>query len=218
MDFRTRASTGRGAGARAGAVVLLGVLVLTGCDGFLVPPGEGERRPTPSAGAPSPSAVPTAPVRTGAPPQAVAPSAGATYRPPVEHDCYAGVRVDLGGIQSALMHRSAVVTLTNCGDVPYRLSGRPDVRAFAADGRVRDIEVDVREEGKRADEVVLLPPGAVAYSRLDWRPYDGVEKARALEIAAGPGQPARSFSLEEEGDVEMVDAFDVTPWALTRPK
>ncbi|MFJ2742071.1 DUF4232 domain-containing protein [Streptomyces sp. NPDC087440] len=208
MDFRT--------GAKWGAAALFGALVLTGCDGFLVPSGEGEQRPTRSAGTPSPSATPTAPARPSAPPQGVAPPAGATYSPPVTHDCYAGVRVDMGEIQAALSHRSAEVTLTNCGNVPYKLSGRPDVRAFAADGRVRDIEVDVREEGKRADAVVMLPPGGVAYSRLDWRPYDGVEKAQALEIAAGPGFPARSFALE--GDVQMVDAFDVTPWAVARPE
>ncbi|CAM5649718.1 hypothetical protein GCM10010329_10120 [Streptomyces spiroverticillatus] len=208
MDFRT--------GVKAGAAALLGVLVLSGCDGFLVPSGEGEQRPTRSAATPSPAVTPVTPGRPSAPPQAVTPSAGATYSPPVTRECYAGVRVELGEIQAALSHRSAAVTLTNCGNVPYSLSGRPDVRAYAADGRVLDIEVDVREEGKRADAVVMLEPGAVAYSRLDWRPYDGVEKAQALELAAGPGFPARSFPLE--GDVQMVDAFDVTPWTLSPPK
>jgi hypothetical protein len=122
----------------------------------------------------------------------------------------------MGEVQAALMHRLATLTLTNCSSAPYALSGRPSVKAYAFDGTALDIEVNVREEGKKADAVVTLSPGGTAYSRLDWRPYDGVEKARALEIAAGPGHFARSFALD--GDVRMVDAFDVTPWALTPPR
>jgi hypothetical protein len=122
----------------------------------------------------------------------------------------------MGPIQPVMMHRLALLTLTNCGKEPYKLSGRPSVKAYAADGTAVDIEVNVKEAGKKAAAVVMLEPGGVAYSRLDWQPYDGVEKARALEIAAGPGHHAYSFPLEK--DVEMVDAFDVTPWALTRPE
>ncbi|MCX5201988.1 DUF4232 domain-containing protein [Streptomyces sp. NBC_00237] len=201
-------------GTKVAAAALFGALFLSGCDGFLVPSGEGEQQAEESGVSPSPSdpGRPTAPPTATVPPAVAAPSAGAAY----DADCPAGVRVDMGEIQAALMHRLAVLTLTNCGDTPYELSGRPSVKAYAADGTAVDIEVDVKEEGKRADAVVLLPPGGVAYSRLDWRPYDGVEKAQTLKIAAGPGHDVRSFPLEE--DVRMVDAFDVTPWALTRPQ
>ncbi|MFJ6698489.1 DUF4232 domain-containing protein [Streptomyces sp. NPDC091272] len=237
---------------RAAAVLLLGTMALTGCDGFLVPAGEGEQRsagsdappsptrtaarggrgattpPQPPAGRPAtpmqpPAGRPAAPSETAAarPGRPAAPPAparppGASYSPPVAQDCPAGLRVDMGEIQAALMHRLATLTLTNCGSTPYKLSGRPSVKAYDAEGRALDVEVNVREEGKKTDTVVVLPPGGVAYSRLDWRPYDGVEEARALEIAAGPGHHARSFTLAD--DVRMVDAFDVTPWAPGRPR
>ncbi|WP_433548219.1 DUF4232 domain-containing protein [Streptomyces sp. CA-294286] len=215
-------------GAKA-AAVLFGALALTGCDGFLVPEGEGVPRaagssaapasssPTRGAAAPDGPGRPVAPRPDGATDGPSAPrSPRATQLPPATQDCPAGVRVDMGEIQAALMHRLATLTLTNCGEAPYRLSGRPSVKAYAFDGTLVDIEVNVREEGKKADAEVVLPPGGVAYSRLDWRPYDGVEKAQTLRIAAGPGHSARSFALEE--DVRMVDAFDVTPWDLAPPR
>ncbi|MEU8888362.1 DUF4232 domain-containing protein [Streptomyces sp. NPDC048442] len=200
---------------KGAAAVLFGALTLTGCDGFLVPAGEGEPRAAQSSAAPSPTPSPTS-ARLAPDRPAPAPGGGATYSPPAPQDCPAGVRVDMGPVQAALMHRLATLTLTNCGKTPYKLSGRPSVKAYASDGTALDIEVNVREEGKKEDAVVMLPPGGVAYSRLDWMPYDGVEKAQALEIAAGPGHDVRSFPLAE--DVRMVDAFDVTPWALTRPR
>ncbi|MFI5807427.1 DUF4232 domain-containing protein [Streptomyces sp. NPDC051561] len=203
---------------RAAAAVLLCGTVLTGCDGFLVPSGEGETRAATASPSPSLTRTPTPDGGGGvlARPTQAPPPAGSTYSPPPTEGCSAGLRVDMGEIQAALSHRIAVLTLTNCGTTPHQLSGRPSVKAYASDGSLVDIEVNVREEGKRADAVVTLPPGGIAHSRLDWRPYDGVVKAQALEIAAGPGRDVRSFPLE--GDVQMVDAFDVTPWALTAPK
>lgn len=204
--------------AKVLAAVVFGAAALTGCDGFLVPPGEGDphaaaRR---AATSPAPTPTPTPPVVADSSRPAVPPPGAATYRPPAPQDCPAGVRVDLGEVQAALMHRLAILTLTNCGTTPYKLSGRPSVKAYASDGTALDIEVNVREEAGKADAEGWLKPGAVAYSRLDWQPYDGVEKAQALEIAAGPGRDVRSFPLAD--DVRMVDAFDVTPWTLSRPR
>ncbi|MFF0746135.1 DUF4232 domain-containing protein [Streptomyces sp. NPDC004111] len=216
-EHRAAEGEGRAMGVRirAVAVVLLCGAVLTGCDGFLVPAGEGEPRPEQSSASPSPSAAAGGAPASGGLARPTAPASGG-YSPPAPQDCPAGLRVDMGEIQAALSHRIAVLTLTNCDRKPQKISGRPSVKAYAADGTAVDIEVNVREEGKKADAELTLPPGGVAYSRLDWRPYDGVEKAQALEIAAGPGHHPRGFPLE--GDVRMVDAFDVTPWASAPPR
>lgn len=213
---------GRARTWRPAAVVVL-LTALTGCSGFLVPAGEGEREPTPTARAatpPPPSVTP--------PPVADVPAQGPdpsrTAIPTPTGTCPAsGAVVTMGEVQAVMMSRAAVLTLTNCGSKPYRVDGYPSVQALGEDGE--RLPVKVNPAGSvfgqdKGPEPRTLKPGATVKSMLAWvSTQEGGElvMADALELAAAPDAGARVQPLEGH-DIRYMDELNITVWRAELPE
>ncbi|MEW2069201.1 DUF4232 domain-containing protein [Streptomyces sp. NPDC007346] len=211
---------------RASAAVLLTAVAataLTGCAGFLVPAGEGEPGPTPSASTPGPGAHPTTPPPVADVP-AQAPEPSPTPTPDPTEDCPAsGAVVTMGQVQTDMMRRAVVLTLTNCGSKPYRVDGYPSVQALGENGERLPVKVNPagsffgRDHGP---EPVLLKPGATVRSVLAWvSTQEGGEliMADALELAAAPDAGARVHPLEGH-DIRYMDELNMTAWRAELPE
>ncbi|MFI8432217.1 DUF4232 domain-containing protein [Streptomyces sp. NPDC079020] len=198
---------------------------LTGCAGFLVPAGEGEPEPTPSATRTVPYGVhadtlPPTPAAPQSPPVTGAtggPGGGATG-PAASGDCPAsGAVVDMGPVETAMMHRAVVLTLTNCGDKPYRVRGYPSVQALGEDGGRLPVKVNPGGSYFGQDpgpKEVVLKPGAAVKSILAWvstKEGGDLIEGDALEIAAATDTGARVFPLEGH-DIRLMDELNMTAW------
>ncbi|MFJ3324216.1 DUF4232 domain-containing protein [Streptomyces griseus] len=207
---------------RASAALLAATLTaLTGCSGFLVPAGEGEEPdPTPSASRPglvrAETLPPTPTPGADAPGYGAPAQTGPTSAPPGK--CPAsGVVVDMGPVETGMMHRAVVLTLTNCGRKPYAVDGYPWVRALGEDGR--PLPVKVNEDGSYfggdpGPKKLLLDPGLTVKSILAWvsTPEGGdLIEGDALAISAAPGLPVRVFPLEGH-DIRLMDELNTTAW------
>ncbi|MFE2975377.1 DUF4232 domain-containing protein [Streptomyces sp. NPDC059258] len=204
---------------RARVALLAATLTaLTGCSGFLVPAGEGERPdPTPSASVPRAETLPPTPAPgADAPAQGAPAQTGPTSAAPGK--CPAsGVVVDMGPVETGMMHRAVVLTLTNCGRKPYAVDGYPWVRALGEDGR--PLPVEVNEDGSYfgsdpGPKKLLLDPGLTVKSILAWvsTPEGGdLIEGDALAISAAPGLPTRVFPLEGH-DIRLMDELNTTAW------
>ncbi|WP_327371913.1 DUF4232 domain-containing protein [Streptomyces sp. NBC_01217] len=197
-------------------------LSLSGCAGFLVPAGEGEPEPTPTASyrvhadklpSPFPSASVPLPDRPP-PPSAQGPGPTPTARAGCPSS---GVVVDMGEVQAALGHRAVGLTLTNCGDKPYRVDGYPSVRALDDAGDPLAVPVNPGSSYMGSDpgpEEVMLKPGEAVQSLLAWvsTPTGGdLIEGDALEVAPAPGLEARTFPLKGS-DVRLLDELNMTAW------
>lgn len=210
------------------AVLLTAVAAtaLTGCSGFLVPAGEGERSPTPSASAPASGVhADTLPPPSAAPaPTADVPAQGPDPSPTATGECPAsGAVVTMGEVQAVMMSRAVVLTLTNCGTKPYRVVGYPSVQALGEDGERLPVKVNPagsvfgRDQGPKE---VLLDPGLTVRSMLAWvSTKEGGElvMADALELAAAPDAGARVHPLEGH-DIRYMDELNVTAWRAELPE
>ncbi|MFJ8919366.1 DUF4232 domain-containing protein [Streptomyces sp. NPDC102415] len=216
------------------AVLTAAALTLSGCAGFLVPAGEGEPEPTPSPAVTTPpDAVTTPPDAATTPPGTDAPAPAAdpaTDEPaplaptpaPSASSCPAsGVVVEMGPVQTALFHRSVVLTLVNCGKKPYHVYGYPSVRALGEDGERIPVPVNAGGSMSGNDEGpedVELKPGASVTSTLAWvSTQEGGDliEGDALEIAAAPDTGARVFPLEGH-DIRLMDELNTTAWRTER--
>ncbi|MFJ2852883.1 DUF4232 domain-containing protein [Streptomyces rubiginosohelvolus] len=191
---------------------------LTGCSGFLVPAGEGERPdPTPSASAPRAETLPPTPAPgADAPAQGAPAQTGPTAAPPGTCPS-SGVVVDMGPVETGMMHRAVVLTLTNCGRKPYAVDGYPWVQALGEDGN--PLPVKVNEDGSYfgsdpGPKKLLLDPGLTVKSILAWvsTPEGGdLIEGDALAISAAPGLPVRVFPLEGH-DIRLMGELNTTAW------
>ncbi|MFJ1951535.1 DUF4232 domain-containing protein [Streptomyces microflavus] len=211
----------------APAAVLLTAVVataLTGCSGFLVPAGEGERGPTPSASAPGVHTETLPPPSAAPAPTADVPAQGPDPSPTATGECPAsGAVVTMGEVQAVMMSRAVVLTLTNCGTKPYRVVGYPSVQALGEDGERLPVKVNPagsvfgRDQGPKE---VLLDPGLTVRSMLAWvSTKEGGElvMADALELAAAPDAGARVYPLEGH-DIRYMDELNVTAWRAELPE
>ncbi len=200
------------------ALLTATLTALTGCSGFLVPAGEGERPvPTPSASAPRAETPPPAPAPgADAPAQGAPAQTGPTAAPPGTCPS-SGVVVDMGPVETGMMHRAVVLTLTNCGRKPYAVDGYPWVQALGEDGN--PLPVRVNEDGSYfgndpGPKKLLLDPGLTVKSILAWvsTPEGGdLIEGDALAISAAPGLPVRVFPLEGH-DIRLMDELNTTAW------
>ncbi|MFD5904277.1 DUF4232 domain-containing protein [Streptomyces microflavus] len=207
------------------AVLLTAVAAtaLTGCSGFLVPAGEGDRSPTSSATAPGVHADTLPPPAAPAPPAGV-PAQGPDPSPTATGECPAsGAVVTMGEVQAVMMSRAVVLTLTNCGTKPYRVVGYPSVQALGEDGERLPVKVNPagsmfgRDQGPKE---VFLDPGLTVRSMLAWvSTKEGGElvMADALELAAAPDAGARVHPLEGH-DIRYMDELNVTAWRAELPE
>lgn len=201
------------------ASVMVLLTGLTGCSGFLVPAGEGEREPTPSVQAATPPSV-TPPPAVDVPARSPAPSP----TPSPTGDCPAsGTVVTMGEVQAVMMSRAVVLTLTNCGSKPYRVDGYPSVQALGGDGERLPVKVNPggsmfgHDKGPQAR---TLKPGATVRSMLAWvSTQEGGElvMADALELAAAPDSGARVYRLEGH-DIRYMDELNMTAWRAELPE
>lgn len=198
--------------------VVVVLAALTGCSGFLVPAGEGEPEPAPSARAAAPPSV--------TPPTADVPAQGPdpSPTPTPTGDCPAsGAVVTMGEVQTAMMSRAVVLTLTNCGTKPYRVDGYPSVQALGENGE--RLPVKVNPGGSmfghdKGPEARTLKPGATVRSMLAWvSTQEGGEliMADALELAAAPDAGARVYRLEGH-DIRYMDELNMTAWRAELPE
>ncbi|QWQ44305.1 DUF4232 domain-containing protein [Streptomyces sp. YPW6] len=205
------------------ALLAATLTALTGCSGFLVPAGEGERPdPTPSASASGPGAVraetlpPTPAPGADAPAQGAPAQTGPTSAPPGTCPS-SGVVVDMGPVETGMMHRAVVLTLTNCGREPYAVDGYPWVQALDEDGN--PLPVKVNEDGSYfgsdpGPKKLVLDPGLSVKSILAWvsTPEGGdLVEGDALAVSAAPGLPVRVFPLEGH-DIRLMDELNTTAW------
>ncbi|MFD9503811.1 DUF4232 domain-containing protein [Streptomyces sp. NPDC060035] len=208
------------------AVFMAGALTLSGCSGFLVPAGEGEPVPAPSAA--STERAQTGGVRAEPLPapsvSADAPAQGAPSPDASTADCPAsGARVEMGQVQAAMFHRAVVLTLVNCGTKPYRVNGYPSVRALGEDGE--RIPVPVNADGSmfgndQGPKGVTLKPGGTAKAILAWvstKEGGDLIEGDALEIAPAPDTGARVFPLEGH-DLRLMDELNTTAWSTELPE
>ncbi|MFC9245272.1 DUF4232 domain-containing protein [Streptomyces sp. NPDC057136] len=197
-----------------------GALVLSGCAGFLVPAGEGEPGPTPipasTTAPPASIELPSAPPAADVPAQGQGPSP----TPTVQGDCPAsGVLVDMGEVQTAMFHRAVVLTLTNCGEKPYPVSGYPSVQALGEEGERLPVKVNPGGSyfgGDPGTAAVTLKPGGTVHSTLAWvSTQEGGDliEGDALEIAAAPDTGARVFPLVGH-DIRLMDELNMTAWRV----
>ncbi|WP_251052310.1 MULTISPECIES: DUF4232 domain-containing protein [unclassified Streptomyces] len=218
---RDRVRTWRPAPVAWVVLTAVAATALTGCSGFLVPAGEGERAPTPSARAatpPPPSVTP--------PPVADVPAQGPGPSPtptPTGTCPASGAVVTMGEVLTAMMSRAAVLTLTNCGSKPYRVDGYPSVQALGEGGERLPVKVNPagsmfgRDQGP---EALTLKPGATVKSMLAWvSTQEGGElvMADALELAAAPDAGARVQPLEGH-DIRYMDELNITAWRAELPE
>nr|WP_327336305.1 MULTISPECIES: DUF4232 domain-containing protein [unclassified Streptomyces] len=133
-----------------------------------------------------------------------------------------GLVVDMGPVEAAMMHRAVGLTLTNCGGKPVRVDGYPSVQALGENGDALPVKVNPGSSYMGQDkgpEEVMLAPGKTMRSLLAWvsTPTGGdLVEGDALEIAPAPGLEARTFPLE--GDVRMLDEFNMTGWRTSTPE
>ncbi|MET8661868.1 DUF4232 domain-containing protein [Streptomyces griseus] len=199
---------------------------LTGCSGFLVPAGEGEKPdPTPSATGPGAVRAETLPP-TPAPAHGDTARSGPATAPsgtPSETCPASGAVVTMGEVLTAMMSRAAVLTLTNCGTKPYRVVGYPSVQALGEEGERLPVKVNPAGSQFGRDlgpETLTLKPGGTARSMLAWvSTQEGGElvMADALELAAAPDAGARVQPLEGH-DIRYMDELNITAWRAELPE
>ncbi|WP_408991841.1 DUF4232 domain-containing protein [Streptomyces sp. 1268] len=198
------------------ALLTAALTALTGCSGFLVPAGEGER-PDPAPSASRAGTLPPAPTPGADAPSRGAPAQTGPASAPPGKCPSSGVVVDMGPVETGMMHRAVVLTLTNCGRKPYAVDGYPWVRALGEDGS--PLPVKVNEDGSYfgsdpGPKKLLLDPGLTVKSILAWvsTPEGGdLVEGDALAISAAPGLPVRIFPLEGH-DIRLMDELNTTAW------
>ncbi|MFJ4836621.1 DUF4232 domain-containing protein [Streptomyces sp. NPDC088746] len=123
----------------------------------------------------------------------------------------------MGPVQTALFHRAVILTLTNCGKLPYRVHGYPAVRALGDEGERIPVPVNAGGSMSGNDEGPqegVLKPGASVTSTLSWvstKEGGDLIEGDALEIAAAPDAGARVFPLEGH-DIRLMDELNTTAW------
>ncbi|MFE9834229.1 DUF4232 domain-containing protein [Streptomyces sp. NPDC005551] len=212
----------RARGARGTALACALALGASGCG--LSAELDRERHPQ---GRPTPTPSRTRTVRPPAPapisPAPVTPASGRSHAVPVQPrtGCpSSGVRLDTGDEDAAMGLRSMTLTLTNCGDRPYRLNGHPTLRVLDEAGAplpgVRTVagtdEVFMAPEDP-GPEPLTLAPGESARSGLYWRM--AAENGTYLRVGPQRGRAAVTVRAREPLDIGPENVLGTTAWAPT---
>jgi hypothetical protein len=129
-----------------------------------------------------------------------------------------GVRVDTGPVDGAMGLRAMTLTLTNCGDRPYKLNGYPSVLVLAEEGLpivgVRTVEGTDKVPMAPHDpgaKPLTLGPGERAQAGLYWRM--NAEDGPYLRVAPQQGRAATNVRLQEPLDIGPENTLGTTAWA-----
>ncbi|MEV6931704.1 DUF4232 domain-containing protein [Dactylosporangium sp. NPDC051485] len=188
----------RGGAVRTGPRVLLaaGVLAALAACAKPVPPG---------------STLPT-PVRSS-----VVPSTG----PDAEQDpagCPGeGVRVTAERGDAAMGYREMAVKLTNCGDRPYQVAGRPQVAVLGKDREVLPVDIVPSTHWNQTAHPVTLAPGQSTSAVLAWRnlvtdPTVVATSGVYLSVSPRQGAPAQVVRPEAPLDLGNTGRLEVSVW------
>jgi hypothetical protein len=166
--------------------------------------------PTPSVPFEVPPRMPATPERPHAVP--VQPATGCPR---------SGVRYGTGPVNAAMGLRAMTLTLTNCGDRPYRVDGYPFVRVLDEEGDplagVRtvagtdEVPMAPREPGP---EALTLAPGESARAGLYWRM--AAEEGTYLRVGARRDRDLAHIRPEPL-DIGPVNVLGTTPWVAATP-
>ncbi|GAA3198190.1 DUF4232 domain-containing protein [Actinocorallia longicatena] len=141
-----------------------------------------------------------------------APGAGEATKPPVEECPESGVRLGSGPVDAAGGEHVLGLDLWNCGTVPYRVAGRPEVVFSDAAGRAVRVRIAAAPSFGRAERSVVLAPGETASAAIHWRNPAG---RRPVTAVLDVGRPA----LRLDGTTIEVSAgatVGVGPWVRSR--
>lgn len=128
-----------------------------------------------------------------------------------------GVRVDAGLVDGAMGLRAMTLTLTNCGDKPYKVDGYPAVLVLDESG----LPIPGVRTAEGTDEVSMAPkdpgpepltlaPGAAAQAVLYWR--TNAESGLYLRVGPAKGRDERTVRLEYPLDIGPENVLGTTAW------
>ncbi|MCF6524268.1 DUF4232 domain-containing protein [Streptomyces sp. JJ36] len=180
-------------------------------------PGEPAPEPPASAAAGAPEA-PTPP-----PAPHAEPGRPGKPRPAVPGTCpRTGVRLHAGLVNAAMGLRGMSVTLTNCGDRPYRVAGHPRLRVLNGDGQPLDVEIlrdpdEITAYDSPPVGTLVLQPGEEAVTELFWRNTvtagDGsADTGVHLDVTPAEGDPAQRLTPDGGLDLGTTGRLATTPW------
>ena len=151
---------------------------------------------------------------TAALPSAAVPSASATVDSAA---CADGVRIVADRGDAAAGYREMGLHLTNCGDRPYNVDGRPQIVVLGKDKETLDVAVAPSVHYTAAPHPVTLAPGQSALAVVSWRntftdvngePTSGVY----LSIAPIPGAPRQLVKPPSPLDLGNTGRLEVSVW------
>ncbi|WP_157877221.1 DUF4232 domain-containing protein [Streptomyces odonnellii] len=131
-----------------------------------------------------------------------------------------GVSVSHGPVNAALGERAVDITLTNCGNKPYRVHGYPEIGAL--DGSREPLAMKVIHGGAYTDASrveapgeLTLAPGESALSVLHWdsRITGTVTPPEGAYVVVAATKGAERSTLPMPLDVGTSGELDVTAWA-----
>jgi hypothetical protein len=135
-----------------------------------------------------------------------------------------GVAIRIGDVDAAMGLRGLTVSMTNCADRPYQVTGYPDVRVLDDQRKPLDIRVEHGASTITADpsltaapEPVTLQPGGTATAVVMWRNLVTDSSVDAttgtyLTIAPASGTPAQTVTPRGGIDLGNTGKLGVGPW------
>ncbi|MET7703492.1 DUF4232 domain-containing protein [Streptomyces sp. NPDC005485] len=201
---------------RSAALACVLVLAASGCglSAELDRERNPDRSPTPTPTLTWPTTAAPAPVSPLPEPSPTVPVQPAGCPP-------SGVRVEAGPVDGAMGLRAMTLTLTNCGDKPYKVDGYPAVLVLDETGLpipgVRtaegtdDVSMAPPDPGP---EPLTLAPGAAAQAGLYWRMNN--EDSPYLRVGPAKGRDERTVRLESPLDIGPENVLATTAWRPAR--
>ncbi|WP_162931299.1 DUF4232 domain-containing protein [Streptomyces sporangiiformans] len=171
---------------------------------------ERERDPAPKP--------PPSPIQTTPHPATATPKASPTVPVQQGGECPpSGVRFGTGLVDAAMGLRAMSLTMTNCGDRPYKVNGYPSVQVLDKTGApltgVRTVEgTDEVPMAPDAPEpkALTLAPGETAHAGLYWRTH--VEKGIYLRVAPQKGRDFATVRADDYLDIGPENILGTTAW------
>ncbi|WP_189858392.1 DUF4232 domain-containing protein [Streptomyces poonensis] len=175
--------------------------------------GSASPDPSPSSGIVRAEELPT-----------VAPPQGAPTPTPAPTTCPAsGVRIHPGLVEAAMGLRAMTVTLTNCGEQPYRLNGYPELQVLDEQREALDVRIiqgaepittGVPDPGPHP---VTLRPGESARTGLVWRNTVTDVTTNAvngpyLRVTPAEGESSQVLTVDGGVDLGNTGRLGATAW------
>ncbi|MGP4044647.1 DUF4232 domain-containing protein [Streptomyces sp. 2A115] len=177
-----------------------------------------EQTSPPSASA-RPPAVSAAPVPE---PSVSEPSAPVPVQP-VGGCPSSGVRIDTELVNAAMGLRATTLTLTNCGERPYKLNGYPSITVLDEAGEpfpeVRTVEgtdqVPMAGDAP-APKPLTLDPGETAQAGLVWRMH--AEAGVYLRVVPQKGRETVTVRARDTLDIGPDNILGTSPWQASEER